>query len=71
VMINPCVVFSRDAMNAVVLPLTKLIESGVSDGEAVDGAFVMADKVLQGMLDRGRSVMAPTLDGRTIGGLGL
>jgi hypothetical protein len=63
-MINPCLVLSRDVMNAVVLPLTKLIESGVSDDEAVERAFVIADKFLQGMLDRGRSVMAPTLDER-------
>jgi hypothetical protein len=53
----------------VVLPLTKLI---VCDDEAVERAFVMADKVLQGMLDSGRAVMAPTLaEGTTIGGLGL
>jgi hypothetical protein len=64
VMINSCLVFSRDVMDAVVLPLSKLIESGVPDDEAVERAFVMADKVLQGMLDRGWAVMAPTLDER-------
>ena len=41
-----------------------MIERGVSDDEAVERAFAMADKVFQGMLERGWAAMAPTLDER-------
>jgi hypothetical protein len=48
--------------DAVVL--TKLIERGVPDDEATEHAFVMAEEVFQGMLERGWAAMAPTLDER-------
>jgi hypothetical protein len=53
-----------DTVMTVVRILTKLIEMGISDDEAVERAFAMADKVFQGMLDRGWAAMAPTLDER-------
>jgi hypothetical protein len=54
----------HDTVMTVVRMLTKLIEMGISDDEAVERAFAMADKVFQGMLDRGWAAMAPTLDER-------
>jgi hypothetical protein len=41
-----------------------LIERGVPDDEATEHAFVMAEEVFQGMLERGWAAMAPTLDER-------
>jgi CRISPR/Cas system-associated protein endoribonuclease Cas2 len=44
--------------------MANLVRKGVPDDEAVERALAMTDKVMQGMLDRGWAVMAPTLDER-------
>jgi hypothetical protein len=54
----------HDTVMTVVTILTKLIERGVPDDEAVQRAFAMADKVFQSMLERGWAAMAPTLEER-------
>ena len=54
----------HDTVMTVVSILTKLIERGVPDDEAAQRAFAIADKVFQGMLERGWAAMAPTLEER-------
>jgi hypothetical protein len=59
------------AMQSVVAIAIRLVKTGVSDDEAVERAFAMTDKIMQGMLDRGWAVMAPTFaergDDRRVG----
>jgi hypothetical protein len=54
----------RDIIAAVTHILTRLIEKGVPDDQAVERALVVAEKMMQGMLDRGWAAMTPTLDER-------
>ena len=56
--------YDRGIFDMVGGTICRLIRTGVPDDEAIERAFAITEKMLQGMLDRGWAAMGPTLDER-------